>query len=146
MHYFVPIANSIEESKTEFCHWEKGSPLRQMKRAELVTPPRRAGSKGLFKLELWRDEGRGSRDQLRDRHNGTTQLEPKVAKLRMQTKETATKKMGRSYLLAPKNEKKENAKNKQTSTMQIQHKSSRKATVTAAGSHRTPLTTCIESK
>ncbi|GBM03922.1 hypothetical protein AVEN_185416-1 [Araneus ventricosus] len=28
-----------------------------MKRAELVTPPRRAGSKGLFKLELWRDGG-----------------------------------------------------------------------------------------
>ncbi|GBO23258.1 hypothetical protein AVEN_53557-1 [Araneus ventricosus] len=49
MHGFVPIANSIEESKTEFCHWEKGYPLRQMKRAELVTPPRRAGSKGLFK-------------------------------------------------------------------------------------------------
>ncbi|GBO08127.1 hypothetical protein AVEN_62614-1 [Araneus ventricosus] len=64
MHCVVPIANSIEESKTEFCHWEKRSPLRQMKRAEPVTPPRRAGSKGLFKLELWRDEGGGSRYQL----------------------------------------------------------------------------------
>ncbi|GBN13666.1 hypothetical protein AVEN_140043-1 [Araneus ventricosus] len=58
MHYCVPIANTIEESKTEFCHWERRSPLRQMKKAELVTPPRRAGSKGLLKLELWRDEGR----------------------------------------------------------------------------------------
>ncbi|GBN22469.1 hypothetical protein AVEN_254336-1 [Araneus ventricosus] len=67
MHCVEPIANRIEESKTEFCHWEKGSPLRQMKRAELVTPPRRAGSKGLFKLELWRDERRGSRDQVRVR-------------------------------------------------------------------------------
>ncbi|GBM31801.1 hypothetical protein AVEN_56905-1 [Araneus ventricosus] len=47
MNYFVPIANSIEESKTEFCHWEKRSPLRQMNKAELVTPPRTAGSKGL---------------------------------------------------------------------------------------------------
>ncbi|GBL98438.1 hypothetical protein AVEN_128553-1, partial [Araneus ventricosus] len=58
MHCVVSIANSIEESKIEFCHWEKRSPLRQMKRAELVTPPRRVGSKGLFKLELWRDERR----------------------------------------------------------------------------------------
>ncbi|GBO04635.1 hypothetical protein AVEN_274183-1, partial [Araneus ventricosus] len=53
MHCVVSIANSIEECKTEFCHWKKRSPLRQMKRAELVIPPRRAGSKGLFKLELW---------------------------------------------------------------------------------------------
>ncbi|GBM21456.1 hypothetical protein AVEN_161066-1 [Araneus ventricosus] len=67
MHCIGPIANRIEESKTEFCHWEKESPLRQMKRAELVIPPRRADSKGLFKLELWRDERGGSRDQVRAR-------------------------------------------------------------------------------
>ncbi|GBN52113.1 hypothetical protein AVEN_112717-1 [Araneus ventricosus] len=41
MHCVVSIANNIEESKTEFCHWEKRSPLRQMKKAEFVTPPRR---------------------------------------------------------------------------------------------------------
>ncbi|GBL73349.1 hypothetical protein AVEN_159377-1 [Araneus ventricosus] len=27
----TPRANAIEELKTEFCHWEKKSPLRQMK-------------------------------------------------------------------------------------------------------------------
>ncbi|GBN95207.1 hypothetical protein AVEN_180610-1 [Araneus ventricosus] len=27
----TPRANAIEELKTEFCHWEKRSPLRQMK-------------------------------------------------------------------------------------------------------------------
>ncbi|GBO32991.1 hypothetical protein AVEN_207604-1 [Araneus ventricosus] len=32
--------------------------LRQMKISELVTPPRRAGSMVLFKLELWRDQGK----------------------------------------------------------------------------------------
>ncbi|GBM34648.1 hypothetical protein AVEN_122043-1 [Araneus ventricosus] len=67
MHCFVPIANSIEGSKTDFCHWEKRFPLRQMKRAELVSSPRRAGSKGLFKLEIWRDGRRGWRNQVRVR-------------------------------------------------------------------------------
>ncbi|GBL98954.1 hypothetical protein AVEN_227478-1 [Araneus ventricosus] len=60
----TPRANAIEESKTEFCHWEKRTPLRQMKKAEFVTPPRRAGSKGLLKRELERDWGEDRESKL----------------------------------------------------------------------------------
>ncbi|GBM40047.1 hypothetical protein AVEN_81262-1 [Araneus ventricosus] len=57
-HCVVPMANSITGSKTETFIGENCLLLRQMKIAELVTPPWRAGSKVLFKLELWRDRGR----------------------------------------------------------------------------------------
>ncbi|GBN86083.1 hypothetical protein AVEN_207248-1 [Araneus ventricosus] len=60
-----PIA--LQDPRQRFVIGENCLLLRQMKIAELVTPPRRAGSKVLFKLELWRDQRRLSRDQVRVR-------------------------------------------------------------------------------
>ncbi|GBM61182.1 hypothetical protein AVEN_214794-1 [Araneus ventricosus] len=46
---------TLRDPRQRFVIGENCLLLRQMKIAELVTPPRRAGSKVLFKLELWRD-------------------------------------------------------------------------------------------
>ncbi|GBN14712.1 hypothetical protein AVEN_232348-1 [Araneus ventricosus] len=55
-HCVVPMA--LRDRRQRFVIGENRLLLRQMKTAELVTPPWRAGSKVLFKLKLGRDQGK----------------------------------------------------------------------------------------